>query len=106
MRRALVASPEDAEQVERERLQAAVGAELAEFVLHPGDASVGKRLYQLGLPADCVVISIHRRGRVVVPRGNTQLFSGDRVIILKVSTSVDVLRTILRQGTGMQESEQ
>ena len=102
--RALVAAPEDAEQVARERLQAAVGAELAEFVLVAGDASVGKRLHQIGLPADCVIISIHRRGRVVVPRGNTQLYSGDRVIILKVSTSVDALRAILRQGTGEQES--
>ncbi len=103
--RALAQSPEDDEQQERAHLQAAVGAELAEFVLAPADAAAGKRLRELGLPNDCVVISIHRRGRVVIPRGNVPLAAGDRVIILRVKTSVAALRSLLREGTPLQEQE-
>ena len=95
---ALVRTPDDDEQLERAHLQAAVGAELAEMVLAQGDHAAGRRLRDVALPPDCVVVSIHRRGRVVVPRGNVQLAAGDRLIILKVSTGIDVLRSILSNG--------
>jgi CIC family chloride channel protein len=102
--RALAQEPQDDEDSLRSQLQAAVGAELAEFVLGRGDAAVGQRLRDVRLPADTVVISIHRQGRVVIPRGNVQLLAGDRVIILKVTTSVDALRGILRDGTPPAET--
>lgn len=90
--------PGDEEEQARTQLQAALGAELAEFVIAAGDAAAGCRLRQLGLPSDTVVISIHRAGSVVVPRGNTQLLAGDRIIILKVATPVSELRRILHEG--------
>jgi CIC family chloride channel protein len=96
--RALSEAPTDEELAKRAALQSAAGAEVAEFVLSESDATVGRRLHEVDLPEDCVVISIHRRGRVVVPRGNTQLLAGDRVIILKVATAAETLRQILHEG--------
>ena len=98
--RALLEASPDAEEIARARLQAAVGAEVAEFVVGQQDFAVNKKLRDVGLPEDCVVVSIHRGGRVVVPRGNTQFMAGDRVIILKISTSVETLRAILHGGPG------
>jgi len=82
--------------VKRQRLQAAAGTKLAEFALKPGEAAVGKRLKDLALPGDCVIVSIHRGGRVIVPRGNTQLLAGDRVTALLGACPVDAVRQVLR----------
>lgn len=84
--------------VERLRLEAAVGAELVEFDLEPGDAAVGKRLKELVLPPDCVIVSVRRGGRVVVPRGDTQLLLGDHVIALTNAGDEEAMRHVLREG--------
>lgn len=84
--------------VERLRLEAAVGAELVEFDLEPGDAAVGKRLKELVLPSDCVIVSVRRGGRVVVPRGDTQLLLGDHVIALTNAGDEEAMRHVLREG--------
>lgn len=81
-----------------EKLRAAVGADLAEFVLDASDGAAGKSLSELSLPEDCVVISIHRGRSVVVPRGHTLLQAGDRLIVLRVCTTCDMLRALLHEG--------
>jgi CIC family chloride channel protein len=86
--------------VARLRLETAVGAELTETDLNAGDAAIGKRLKEIALPKDCVVVSIRRGGRVVVPRGSTQLLAGDRVIILAGGCTPEELRSILRTGAS------
>ena len=77
---ALVDKQQREHHLERLRFESAVGTELIEVGLMNGAASIGKRLRDIKLPNDCVIISIQRGGRVIVPRGNTQLLQGDRVI--------------------------
>ena len=43
------------------------------------DAAVGTPLATLSLPRDCVIVSIRRRDRVLIPRGDTVLKLGDKV---------------------------
>ncbi|MGB8643775.1 MAG: chloride channel protein [Anaerolineae bacterium] len=81
--------------IERLRLQSAARVELVEMDLAYGDAAVAKRLKEIVLPADCVVVSIQRGGRVVIPRGETQLLAGDRVVALTNRESEAALRQAL-----------
>ncbi len=69
--------------------------------MNAGDATVGKRLKEIPLPTDCVIVSLRRGGRVVVPRGETQLLAGDRVVALSDSASVEDWRRALRDRSDM-----
>jgi chloride channel protein, CIC family len=84
------------------QLEVATGSDLVEVDLGEKDAAVGKRLKEIALPNECVVISIRRGERVVVPRGNTELLAGDRVVVLASAASAEGVRKSLRElnGTG------
>lgn len=46
------------------------------YVLH------GKRLFELDIPEDAVVAAIFRKESLIIPRGNTQIISGDRILVI------------------------
>ena len=49
----------------------------------PSDSvAVGKRVAELALPADVLILAIHRRGEVVVPRGQTVIQAWDKLSVL------------------------
>ena len=49
----------------------------------PSDSTaVGKRVAELALPADVLILAIHRRGEVVVPRGQTVIQAWDKLSVL------------------------
>jgi len=52
-------------------------AEFVEIEIPAGAPAVGKRIQDLALPRECVLVSITRRGRTVIPRGGTVLRPGD-----------------------------
>jgi CIC family chloride channel protein len=81
------------------RLESATGTEMVELTLKAGDDAVGKSLKELGLPDNCVIVSIHRGRRVIVPRGDTLLLAGDRLTALATADGKDCLEEGLRQGT-------
>lgn len=66
--------------------------DLAEVHLR-NPALAGKRLRELGLPPHVLVLSIHRGGAFIVPRGNTVLQMGDTLTLLG---DVDDLETVVR----------
>lgn len=57
------------------------GTEFIDVVLEAGDAAVGKSVQQIApdLPSDCVLISIRRQGRILIPHGNTVLQAQDQI---------------------------
>lgn len=59
--------------------------------LSEGDRAVGKKVAEVAkmLPDDCILVSIHRDGRVIIPHGNTILQSKDRISALALKTSSD-----------------
>jgi trk system potassium uptake protein TrkA len=59
-------------------------AALVEMRLPEGSPALGKAIRDLQLPADTVIVSIIRDGKLVIPRGDTSLQAGDEV--LAVST--------------------
>ncbi|MCO5186281.1 MAG: chloride channel protein [Anaerolineae bacterium] len=56
-------------------------AEFVDIVLDTGDAVVGKSLSEIAtnLPRGCVLISVTRAGRVVIPHGQTVFLAGDHI---------------------------
>jgi cell volume regulation protein A len=59
-----------------------LGADVVEHVIRPGDAAVGARLRDLGLPRDALVSLIVRGDEALLPRGSTRLEEGDRLLVL------------------------
>ena len=83
-------------QSERIRLEQATSGRLLEIDLKDGDTAVDKRLGELRIPSDCLIISIRRGNRRVVPRGGTKLLLGDHVVALISPGEEDQLRKCLQ----------
>ena len=60
----------------------ALGAEVVEYPVAPGDAAVGARIRDLGLPRDALVNVIVRGDRGLPPRGSTRIEAGDGLHIV------------------------
>jgi len=84
------------DQLERLRLERAVSTRLLELDLGEGDAAVERKLEELRIPRDCLIISIRRGSRVVVPRGGTKFSAGDHVVALAASGKEEILRKCLQ----------
>jgi trk system potassium uptake protein TrkA len=55
---------------------------LVEEKIPPGAKAIGMAIQDLGLPDECVIAAIIRRGRMMVPRGLTTLEADDEVLAL------------------------
>jgi CIC family chloride channel protein len=75
----------------------AQGAEFIEFNLSKGSAAVGETVQTLGrrLPQGCVLVSIKRGERVLIPHGDTQFQASDRVMVYVTASDLDALRACL-----------
>lgn len=58
------------------------GTPVVEIRLQDHHEAVGKTLQELNLPSESLIASIRRGGRVLIPRGDTRLESGDVVVAL------------------------
>ncbi|WP_126992314.1 potassium channel family protein [Thermosipho globiformans] len=57
--------------------------------------AVGKLLKDLSLPHECVVGGILRKGKVIIPHGNTEINAGDRLYIVSLPTAQEQILDIL-----------
>jgi len=57
-------------------------ATISQFLLPPDSPLEGVAVKDLRLPAECVLISVTRGDRMIIPRGPTKLKGGDRVLVL------------------------
>ena len=71
-------------------------ASINEFTVPENYALEGISLMELKLPLDCIIVSITRNDKIIIPRGNTQLLSGDRVIIMAKENVVHNLYSALK----------
>ena len=59
-----------------------LGAEVVEFPVWEDDALVGRRVRELGLPRDALLIVIVRGEEAIPPRGSTRIEAGDRLHVM------------------------
>jgi len=59
------------------------GTVFSEITLQPGDPAVGKRLAELSsaFPQECILVSVRRQGRMLIPHGDTVFQAGDLVTL-------------------------
>ncbi|MBE0670418.1 MAG: TrkA family potassium uptake protein [Anaerolineales bacterium] len=61
----------------------------------PGAQAIGKELRNLGLPDQCVIAAIIRKGQVTLPRGTTKLEEFDEVLAVTDSEGAKQLAILL-----------
>jgi cell volume regulation protein A len=59
-----------------------LGADVIEHEVEDGDAAVGARVRELGLPRDAIVSLLVRNEQALLPRGSTRIEAGDRLHVL------------------------
>lgn len=63
-------------------------SELIEVDVPEGCGAIGKRIVQLNLPKSSLIVLIHRNGKYLTPNGDTEIQSGDHMLILADSKEV------------------
>lgn len=57
-------------------------SELNELIIPAGSQVVGKKLFELKLPPECLIVLIVRGNEYVLPSGQTFLNDGDALLVL------------------------
>lgn len=81
---------------ERLRIGNLAGTALVEIELSPESSLDNRRVRELTLPEDSVLVAIRRDGRVIIPRGNTLLHAGDVLLALTKQECESSLRAYLQ----------
>jgi trk system potassium uptake protein TrkA len=68
---------------------------IVEEKVHPLAVVVGKALRELQLPQECTFVAVLRKGRMIVPRGDTVLQAVDEVIALVHASQLSQLAALL-----------
>ncbi|MEA2221339.1 MAG: potassium/hydrogen antiporter [Solirubrobacteraceae bacterium] len=68
-----------------------LGADVVEVPLVAGDAAIGVRVRDLGLPRDALVNVLVRDDEALPPRGSTRLEAGDRLYVLARQSAMAAL---------------
>lgn len=55
---------------------------LSEAILPDDFKYDGKRLVEIKIPEDSIIVSITRGENFIIPRGNTQIMSGDKIVVI------------------------
>ncbi|HET9332824.1 MAG TPA: Trk system potassium transporter TrkA [Gemmatimonadota bacterium] len=64
-------------------------AEAMEYEVLPGSRVEGKRIADLHLPQGTILGSIERGDQVIIPRGDTRVEQGDRVVVFALPAAID-----------------
>ncbi|MFL5876975.1 MAG: potassium/proton antiporter [Solirubrobacteraceae bacterium] len=74
-----------------------LGADAIEVAAAPGDALVGHRIRDLGLPRAAIVNVIVRDGQAIPPRGSTRIEARDRLHVLIRREEMGTMRALLER---------
>jgi CIC family chloride channel protein len=80
------------------------GTEFVEIVLTEGDRATGRQIQEIagGMPDDCILVSIRRGGRILIPHGDTVLQPDDQITAFVQSRNVEALRQCLAGNSNRQ----
>lgn len=71
-------------------------AAIIEIVLPTPYRYNGKKLSELKLPNMAIIISINREGKIIIPRGDTQLLNGDTVMLMAQTDAIHDVKLLLK----------
>ena len=102
-----VAQPSDRDPAQRTApapVRRLVGAVEIEARVEPGSTADSSMVSQLPLPEASVITAIHRKGAVVIPRGNVRLEPNDLAIVLSVPPEEAAVRALFVNRTDQSRS--
>ena len=70
---------------------------VVEEKVHPDSIAVGKCLAELTIPTECVIAAIIRKGKLIIPHGDTTLFPADEIIAVVHAQQSKQLAEVLRR---------
>jgi trk system potassium uptake protein len=68
---------------------------VVEEKIRPDSIALGKNLSELLIPTECVIAAIIRKGRLIIPHGDTMLQSADEIIAVVHASQSKELANIL-----------
>lgn len=71
-------------------------AVLHEIMLPPDFAFSGKKLMDIRPPEESVIVAIERRHEIIIPRGNTVIHAGDKLIMLVKGEELEAVKRKLK----------
>lgn len=81
---------------ERRRAEHVFGLRPVEIMIEEGDPGVGRRLRDINPPPESVIVSVMRGEVPLVPRGDTKLQVGDRIMALALGDGGAILARLLK----------
>ena len=76
------------------------GAEILQLRVGEKCPWLGDKLMDLRFPTHAVIGAVLKRGRVVTPRGDTQLSAGDEVVVFALPDAVDEVAEFFAGGAS------
>ncbi len=70
--------------------------EMIEYQISAGDRVAGKALAEVRFPQEALVAAIFRAERVIIPRGDTTLHEGDKVLVVALKSAVPKLERFMK----------
>ena len=67
---------------------------IGEYTIPDKWSSSGKKIMELNIPSECVLIYIMRGGMLLIPRGSTVIMPGDNIVALTTGQSAKQLKKI------------
>ena len=71
-------------------------ASLSEMLIPDNYVLHGKRLFELDIPEDAVITAIFRDDKLIIPRGNAQIMSGDKILVIAKDRIIHELSAALK----------
>ncbi len=68
---------------------------VVEEKVHPDSSAVGKCLAELTIPTECVIAAIIRKGKLIIPHGDTALQAADEIIAVVHASQSKHLAAVL-----------
>jgi CIC family chloride channel protein len=83
---------------EQARLYHLTGAHVIESVVQKGSQVVGRTLREIDFPHECVIASVRRGDRLIVPNGATQVMAGDTLTFVAAPEAEDMIEYLTGSG--------
>ena len=71
-------------------------ASLSEMLIPDNYVLHGTRLFELDIPEDAVITAIFRDDKLIIPRGNAQIMSGDKILVIAKDRIIHELSAALK----------
>lgn len=73
---------------------------LIEYRLPPDSGLVGRRIADLHLPHGSLIVAVRRGESLFIPRGSSELATGDKAVIMGTPAALEEVRLLMRAGAG------